>query len=103
MIAKFRKTESVPAHGIKDVIALHSLFSGNNIQSGVGTGMSYVKSLSGRIGEFNKSIKFGLGIIGGCGIGFLFVPDVLPLLFNCGKIIAFHFSVPPVLLKCAPC
>ena len=90
------KTESVPTHRIEDIIALHSLFSGNDIQSGVGTGMSYMKSLSGRIGEFNKSVEFGLGVIGGCGIGFLFVPDVLPLLFNCGIIIAFHFSVPPV-------
>ena len=73
------KSECIPAHGEKNVISLHTALSCNNIKSCVGTGMSYMKTLSRRIGELNKRIIFGLGIIVRCGKGFLIIPYLLPL------------------------
>ena len=40
------KAKSVPSHGIEHIIALHPSLSGYDIQCSVGSGMSYVQSLS---------------------------------------------------------
>ena len=46
-----RQTERIPAYGVQYVIPLHAPLSGDYIQSGVGSGVSYVEALSRRIRE----------------------------------------------------
>ena len=41
-----RKTKSIPAHWIENIVALHSSFSRHNIKSCIRSRMTYVKSLS---------------------------------------------------------
>ena len=73
------KSEGIPTHGIQNVIALHSSLSRHDIQRGVWSGVTYVKSLSRRIRELNQRIIFGLGKIVRSLEGFLVIPDLLPL------------------------
>ena len=37
-----REAKGVPPHGIKDIIALHPSFSGNNVQRRIGPWMPYM-------------------------------------------------------------
>ena len=74
-----RKTESVPANRIKNIVALKSALSCYRIKCCVRTRMSYVKSLSRRIRELNKRVKlflfaFFIGVENA-----LFFPYFLPL------------------------
>ncbi len=50
------KTKCVPAHGIEHVVALHPALAGHDVQGGVGPGVSHMKPLSRRVGEFYKCI-----------------------------------------------
>ena len=79
------KSESVPAHGIEHVVALHSSLPCHNVKRRVRSRMPHVKPLSRRIRELNQRIIFRLGIIVR-GFERLFViPDLLPF--------ALYFSV----------
>ena len=86
-----RKSEGVPTHGVKHVIALHTLFASDYVKSGIGTGMAHMKSLTGGIGELNQSVIFRFCVIVCGSKGLFFIPYILPLFFNGGKIVTFHF------------
>ena len=54
-----RQAECVPAYGVKHVIPLHAPLSGDYIQSGVGSGMPYMKAMPGGIRELYQGIELG--------------------------------------------
>ena len=85
-----RKAEGVPTHGEQDVVALHPPLSRNDVKSGIRPGMS----LSGRIGELNQGIVFGLCVVVFGVEGLVVVPIFLPLFLNRLKIIAVHAFLP---------
>ena len=88
------EAESVPAHGIKNVITLKSFLSCNDIKSGVRPGMAYMKALTAWIRKFNKAIKFRQRIIILSGKGILRIPYILPFFFNLFKIINHNKKQP---------
>ena len=53
-----RKSESVPAHWVEDVKALHPLHSAKDVSRGITLGMSDVKSLSRWIREHVEGVVF---------------------------------------------
>jgi len=53
------QAERIPSDGVKDVVALHSSITGDNVAGGITFGMAHVKSLSRRIGEHIEYIIFG--------------------------------------------
>ena len=93
------QTERVKADGEQDVIALHSLFTGDNIHGRKGTGMTHVQTLTGGIGELDQTVELGALVAGDGGIGLGLFPIGLPFLFN-GRKIVIHgcFSLYPNLL-----
>ena len=76
-----RQAESVPAHRIQHVIALHTLFARNDVERGVGARMTDMQALTGRVRELDQRIELFLvrAVLGLKAL--LLVPDVLPLLF----------------------
>ena len=52
-----RQAKSVVADGEQDVIALHPLFTGHDINGRKGTGMAHMQTLSGGIGELDQAVK----------------------------------------------
>ena len=84
------QAEGVPAHGIQNIVALHPLFPGHDVQGGVGTGMAHVQARSGGIGELHQGVKFGLGVVIGGVKHAGFLPLGLPFLFDAVKFV-FHF------------
>ena len=89
-----RETECVPAHRIENVIAFHSLFTGYHVKRGIRSWVAYVKALPRRVGKLYKCIEFRLTLIKRYLEGLVFVPIVLPFLFDCFVIIS-HLSYPP--------
>jgi hypothetical protein len=78
------KTESVPAEGIKYVIAFHSAFSRNDIERSVRTGMTDVKTLTGGVGEFYEGIVFGESVVVFSFKNVSVFPFFLPFFLNGG-------------------
>ena len=76
------KPKGIPAHRIKYIVALHSLFACHNIQCCIGARMSYMKSLSRWIRELYQSIVFWLRKIICRHKCLLFLPYFLPFLLN---------------------
>ena len=85
------QAEGIPADGEEHIIALHAPLTGNDIHGGVGAGMAHVQAGAGRIGEFDQTEKFGLGIIIGRGEGVFFFPDLLPLGLDLCRVIGLEF------------
>lgn len=82
------QAKSVISNGEQNIVAIHPLFSGNDIHSGVGAWMSNMESRSGRVGEFHQTIEFRLAAAAVlAGKGFFLLPAGLPLLLNGRKII----------------
>ena len=81
------QTECVPAHRVQDVVALQTALSGNDVQCGVGTRMSYMESLTGRIRELDQRIVFGFCVVVGGSKGVLVVPALLPFRLDTAKIV----------------
>ena len=73
------KTEGVPTDGVENVVALHSLLTGNYVKSGIRSGMTDVESLSGGVGELYQCEILGLGIVCGSFKSLLVSPFLLPL------------------------
>ena len=92
------QTEGVKAHGEQDVITVHALLAGDDVHSGVGTGMADMQTVAGGVGELYQTVELGLvGVTVGAGKGLLLIPLGLPLLFNGGEIVlqiyhAFFYS-----------
>ncbi len=76
------QAETVETHGKKDVVPLHPFFPGQNIQSGVGTGMAHVETVPRRIGKFHQAVEFLLFREVHCPEGTMVLPVFLPLGFN---------------------
>ena len=88
------QAECVIADGEENIIALHPLFTGDDIDGGEGSGMSHVQARCGRIGELDKAVELGLCAAGLSGVGLEFFPLVLPFLLYCCKIVLhFNFSL----------
>src|SRR5688500_10855493 len=84
------KAEGVPAHRMKDVVALHALVAGEDIGGGVAFGMADVQARAGGVGEHVENVEFwrelalvalGERVLGGNGLagvpgaeGLLLVP-----------------------------
>ncbi len=88
------KSESIPSHRIKNIIALKSFLSCYNIKRSIRTGMTNMKPLSAWIREFYKTIEFRKRIIILCSKSILTVPHILPFRFNLFKIV-IHYTNPP--------
>ena len=85
------QTECIIADGEKNIVAVHTALSGNNVHSGVGAGMSNVETCGGRIRELNESVELGLITAGDSFIALVLKPVLLPFLFDRGKIV-FHVT-----------
>ena len=73
-----RQAKRIPAHRIKHVIALHTLFARNDIERRVRARMAYMQALARRIRELYQRIELRLCKIIRGDKAFLFVPDPLP-------------------------
>ena len=76
-----RQAESVPAHRVEHVIALHTLLARYDVERGVGARMAYVQTLTGRIRELYERVELLLVRAVLSLKALFFVPDVLPFLF----------------------
>ena len=86
-----RKSKSIEAYREQNIIAVHALFARDDIHRGEGARMTDMKSLTGGIREFNKSVELWAGRIARhCRIGLGLFPVFLPLLLDSRKIV-FHF------------
>ena len=84
-----RQAEGVPADGVQDVEALHSLGPGQNIAYAVVAHMPHVQIARG-IGEHFEHIVFGQAALVGTGKGMGFFPALLPFQFDFLGIVSFH-------------
>ena len=85
-----RQAEGVPAHRVEHVVALHPLFSGDEVERRVGARVADVQPLPGRIGELDQRVVFRLRVVAHRGKRLLLLPDPLPLLFDLREIVPFH-------------
>ena len=88
-----RQAERIVADRENDVVAVHPLFTGDNVDGGKGARMTHMQARCAGIRELNQPVKLRARIAGDGGIRFLFFPDVLPFLFN-GSEIVFHNRLP---------
>ena len=87
------QTESVPAHGVQDVIAALALFARDDIQRGVAARMADVQTGGRRIRELDQRIELRLGMVDFSVEGILVLPHLLPFGLDGFKIV-FHNSSP---------
>ena len=85
-----RQAERVKAYREKDVVALHTLFAGDDVHRGIGSGVANVQPLPGGVRELDKGVELGLIAARHGGVGLRLLPALLPFLFYCCKIV-FHF------------
>ncbi len=92
------QTESIKAYREQDIVALHSLLAGDNVDSGVGARMADVQACCGGVRELYEAVE--LGLVRTClgGIGLLLFPNCLPFLFYFGKIVSHVDLLPSDLL-----
>ena len=82
------QAEGVVADGEQDVIALHALFTGHDVDGRKGTGMAHMQALCGGIGKLDQAVKLLPGLVAGDGaVGLGLFPVFLPFLFNGRKIV----------------
>ena len=90
------QTESIPAHGIEHIVALHPPLSRHDIKRRIGARMSHMQSLPRGIGKLYQRIIFRFGVILRGLKRFLVVPDFLPLRLHFSVIVHFcHFAIQP--------
>ena len=87
-----RKTVCIVTHWVKHIVSLQSFETCENIGSDIPERVTYVKPGTRRIGEHIKNIKFLLILIFNNFVGFVFLPSLLPLLFNLVKIVCHIFE-----------
>ncbi len=76
-----RKAKRVPAHGVKDIIALHGLKPGYHIPDGVVPHMAHMQ-VARRVGEHFQAVVLGLFYIVIHLVEILPGPGLLPFGFN---------------------
>ena len=80
--------EGVIPDGEEDIVAVHPLLSGDDVHSGVGTGVTHVEACTGGIGKLHQAVELGLALDEVLGlIGLFFLPLLLPFLLNGAEII----------------
>ena len=55
------QAEGVIADGEQDIIALHALFPGDDIDGGKGPGMSYMEARRAGVRELDEPVELGAG------------------------------------------
>ena len=79
-----RQAESIPTHRVKNIKALHSLHTGNDIGCSITFWMAHMKSLSRRIREHVENVIFWFGKIVCVAVERIFsVPNLTPFFFDC--------------------
>ena len=84
-----RETKCIKSDREKYIIAFHTTFSGNNLQTGICFDMSYVHTGTAWIWELYQCIIFWFCVIICCCKCFFIIPDLLPLLFY-GSVIVWY-------------
>jgi hypothetical protein len=77
-----RKTERVPSHGMKHVVASHPFIARDDIGGGIALKMADMKPGSGRIGEHVQTVIFRPAQVLRGAEGMSLLPIGLPLGFN---------------------
>ena len=88
------QAEGIEADGVQDVVALHALFTGDDVHGREGPGVAHMEALTGGVGELDEAVELGALVPGDGGVGLGLLPPLLPLLFNGGKII-LHAAFSP--------
>ena len=84
------KAKGVKSDGEEDVIAVHTLFPGDDVHGGKGPGMAHMKALTGGVGELDQSVELWLvGLVLG-GKDLFLLPAFLPFWLNGAEIIFIH-------------
>src|SRR5699024_3686134 len=67
------QTEGVKAHGEQDIVAVHALFTADDVHGGIGPRMAHVQALAGGVGELHQAVKFLLFavVVGGVDLSVL--------------------------------
>ena len=78
-----RQSESVKTHGLKHVFALHYLIPCKGVGKSVVVPMPDVQFGSAGIGKHFQHVILVVDVLWIEGINFLFLPQFVPLLFNC--------------------
>ena len=89
-----RQTVSVKADREQDVIALETALSADDLQTGVRLDMADMHAVAGRIRELDQRIELRLAAAVLRAEGAVRIPVILPLLFNCQKIVFLHTRKP---------
>ena len=82
------QAEGIEADGVQNIIALHTLFTGDDIHGREGPGMAHMETLTGGVGELDEAVELLPGLVpGDSGEGLFLQPLLLPFLFNGCKIV----------------
>ena len=84
-----RQAKCIEADGVQDVVALHTLFTADNIHGRKRARMADMKAGGGGVRKFDQAVKLWLFVPSDGGIGLLLLPFFLPFLLNSCKIV-FH-------------
>jgi len=91
-----RQAEGVPAHRVKDVVALQTALAGDDVHRRVGTRMADMQARAGRIGEFDQAEELGLALVALRLKAMRLLPVFLPLEFDLFGIVNLaHWFCPP--------
>ena len=72
------QAECIVAHGEQHIVAFQPALAANNVHCRERARVPNVKPLAGRIGEFDKPVKLGLGVIRFGFVAMRFFPALLP-------------------------
>ena len=90
-----RQAEGIKAHRVHDVEALHALHAGDDICCRISFRMADMQALPGRIRKHVQNVVLRLvKVIRIRPEGLVFLPVLLPLLFNFAVIISHFLSSP---------
>ena len=92
------QAESVPAHGVQDVVATLALFAGYDVQRSVAARMADVQASGRGIRELDQGVEFGLGMVDVSVEGIFILPDLLPFGLNGFEIVLHTLSFLPTLI-----
>ncbi len=85
-----RQAEGIPAHGLHDIFALHTLKAGDDITNGVVAHVPHVQAAAG-IGEHGEAVIFLFRSILSHFKCLILLPVILSCLFHCcGRILRVH-------------